>query len=249
MIVAIHRNGLTYTADLTNPTDISIAVGDARCYYAPNINAVPVEIGDFIGSVKMGSPVNYYQMTACPHGQGTHTECIGHITEQNQSINQVNKEFHFIGMLVTATLTKKSNGDFVVMQEDIDQSFLKMPIDVDACIIRTIPNAKVKIGKDYSGTNPPYLDVKVIQLLKDYGIRHLFVDLPSVDKEVDGGALVCHREFWDSNLNQESKSTITELVYVPDSVEDGLYFINLQVSPIEMDAAPSRPLLYSLTTD
>jgi kynurenine formamidase len=246
MIAAIHRNGLTFTTDLNKPTDISIAIGDVRCYYAPPVNAVPVEIGDFIGSVKMGSSVNYYQMTSCPHGQGTHTECIGHITEQNQSINQVITEFHFVGMLVSTSLTKLSNGDLLVTKQDIEKSFLKKPIDVDACIIRTIPNAKEKIGKDYSGTNPPYLDVEVVKLLKAHGIRHLLVDLPSVDKEVDGGALVCHRTFWDSEHNQDSKSTITELVYVPESVIDGLYLINLQVSPLEMDAAPSRPLLYPL---
>ncbi len=246
MIAAIYRNGLTFTTDLKAPIDISIAIGDVRCYYAPAVNALPVEIGDFIGSVKMGSSVNYFQLTSCPHGQGTHTECIGHITEQNQSINQVNKEFHFVGMLVSASVTKQQNGDLVVMKDDIEKSFLKKPIDVDACIIRTIPNAKEKIGKDYSGTNPPYLDVEVIKFLKANGIRHLLVDLPSVDKEVDGGALVCHRTFWDSEISQDSKSTITELVYIPEAVVDGLYLINLQVSPLEMDAAPSRPLLYKL---
>ena len=247
MIAAIHRNGQTFTTDLSKGTDISIAIGDARCYYAPPVNAVPVEIGSFIGSVKMGGSVNYYQLTSCPHGQGTHTECVGHITEQNQSINKVNKDFHFVGMLVSASLTEKTNGDLVVMKDDIKSSFLKKTIDVDACIIRTIPNALTKIGKDYSGANPPYLDVGVIQFLKEQGIRHLLVDLPSVDREVDEGALICHRTFWDSEVNQNSKNTITELVFVPERLSDGLYLVNLQVSPLEMDAAPSRPLLYPLS--
>ena len=246
MITAIHRNGQTFTTDLSKGIDISIAVGDARCYYAPPVNAVPVEIGSFIGSVKMGGSVNYYQLTSCPHGQGTHTECVGHITEQNQSINKVNKEFHFVGMLVSASLTEKENGDLVVMKEDIEAAFLKKTIDVDACIIRTVPNALSKIGKDYSGANPPYLDVGVIQFLKNHGIRHLMVDLPSVDREVDEGALICHRTFWDSEVNQNSKNTITELIYVPEEITDGLYLVNLQVSPLEMDAAPSRPMLYPL---
>ncbi|MEL6824109.1 MAG: hypothetical protein AAFP70_20315, partial [Calditrichota bacterium] len=42
------------------------------------------------------------------------------------------------------------------------------------------------------------------------------------------------------------RSTITELIFVPAEVKDGLYLLNLQLSPLPLDAVPSRPVLYQL---
>ena len=44
-----------------------------------------------------------------------------------------------------------------------------------------------------------------------------------------------------------SPKTITELIYVADTVEDGAYVLNLQVAPFLTDASPCRPILYELT--
>jgi hypothetical protein len=40
---------------------------------------------------------------------------------------------------------------------------------------------------------------------------------------------------------------VTELAWVPDSVPDGLYLLDLQVPAFASDAAPSRPVLYPVT--
>jgi hypothetical protein len=42
-------------------------------------------------------------------------------------------------------------------------------------------------------------------------------------------------------------ATITELIYVPEGVEDGLYLLNLQVPNLRTDAVLSRPVLYACT--
>ena len=81
---------------------------------------------------------------------------------------------------------------------------------------------------------------------RESGIKHILIDLPSVDKEKDNGALLAHKAFWDFNGDQRLDATITEFIYVPDTVEDGLYMIDLQVAPLENDAAPSRPILYKI---
>ena len=48
-------------------------------------------------------------------------------------------------------------------------------------------------------------------------------------------------------LNKEAVSkTITEMVFIPDEVEDGDYLLNLQIAPFFADAAPSRPILYKI---
>jgi hypothetical protein len=41
-------------------------------------------------------------------------------------------------------------------------------------------------------------------------------------------------------------ATITELIYVPNKVKDGTYFLNHQIAPFENDASPSKPILYKV---
>ncbi len=46
----------------------------------------------------------------------------------------------------------------------------------------------------YSSRDPPYLTVEAARTLVDtFGLHHLCVDLPSVDRESDGGELLVHR--------------------------------------------------------
>ena len=85
------------------------------------------------------------------------------------------------------------------------------------------------------------------QALNQNGIEHLLVDLPSVDREEDQGRLSAHKAFWGMETGPlRINSTITELIYVPDEIPDGLYLLNLQVMNLANDAAPSRPVLYAL---
>ena len=78
-------------------------------------------------------------------------------------------------------------------------------------------------------------------------MRHLLLDLPSVDPEHDGGALAAHKAFWGLPDRPRHGATITELIAVPDTAEDGLYLLNLQTAALENDASPSRPILIKLT--
>ncbi|MCH2217623.1 MAG: cyclase family protein, partial [Flavobacteriales bacterium] len=77
-------------------------------------------------------------------------------------------------------------------------------------------------------------------------IKHLLIDLPSVDKEKDDGLLLAHHGFWNTLGELRLDATITEFIYVPNSVEDGTYFLNLMVAPFENDASPSRPVLFTI---
>ena len=80
--------------------------------------------------------------------------------------------------------------------------------------------------------------------LRECGVEHLLIDLPSVDREEDGGKLLAHKAFWNYPKNTRLQATITELVYVPSRIEDGFYFLNLQPASFENDAAPCKPVLY-----
>ena len=83
----------------------------------------------------------------------------------------------------------------------------------------------------------------------DRNIEHLLIDLPSVDKEDDNGALLAHKAFWKLHGAVRWNATITEFIFVPNNIEDGTYILNLQVAPFENDASPSRPVLYKIIKD
>ncbi len=89
--------------------------------------------------------------------------------------------------------------------------------------------------------------VEAVDFLRLRGILHLLVDLPSIDKEEDGGKLLAHKAFWDVDGIPRVDATLTELVFVPSSVDDGSYLLNLQIAPFQNDATPSKPVLYEIT--
>jgi kynurenine formamidase len=92
------------------------------------------------------------------------------------------------------------------------------------------------------------LEPEALTLMRSKGIKHLMLDLPSVDREVDGGRLQAHHAFWKSGFKDDDSCTITEMIFVPDQVADGAYLLNLQTAPFENDATPSRPVLFKLNS-
>ncbi|PSR06055.1 MAG: metal-dependent hydrolase, partial [Bacteroidetes bacterium SW_10_40_5] len=62
----------------------------------------------------------------------------------------------------------------------------------------------------------------------------------------DDPKLSSHHHFFAYPGKPRKNATITELIYVPNDITDGLYLLNLQVPSIASDAAPSRPCLYAL---
>lgn len=236
--------GIRYQINLQEPIDLSVSLGAVRCFYAPAVEMTPVQAGDFVGSVAASAPVNFFNVKLNPHGNGTHTECMGHISKEHQSLNAHHKQFHSIAQVLTVKPTKQD--DDQVISIDMLAHALKNS-SIEALIIRTLPNPLAKRNRDYSGTNPPYLTESCVRLLVEKGIRHLLLDLPSIDREEDGGALAGHKAFWGYPDASRLDCTITELIYVPDEIEDGLYLLNLQTIPLELDASPSRPVLYRMS--
>jgi kynurenine formamidase len=83
------------------------------------------------------------------------------------------------------------------------------------------------------------------------GVTSLVVDVPSLDRAEDGGALAAHRIYWglppggcDPRLAERGRALVTELAYIPPSVPDGLHLLDLHLPAFGADAAPSRPVLY-----
>lgn len=249
MIIQVEISGITYTADLSQPIDISLSVknGDdnPNCFWADPVEISTITVGDFVGSVAQGGTTNYQRLSMTPHGNGTHTECYGHISaDPNGTMDQCLNKYHFVAVLVSVPFTTFDNGDEIVTYENFISQLDEQK--VDAIIIRTLPNKSSKKLKKYSGSNPPYLDPKITQYYADNGIEHLLVDLPSVDRELDEGRLTAHKNFWQTEGQLRSSATITELIYVEENIPDGLYLLNIQIPSIILDAVPSKPLIYPL---
>ena len=224
-------------------------MGQVKCFYATAFQVRPYVAGDWIGAVKAGSPVNFFDVQMSPHGNGTHTECVGHITAEQESIDDQLKQYHFIAQVVSVAWTYNKEGDQVITKAALQAA---CPAELpEAIVIRTLPNTISKLRMDYSGTNPPFLSKEAMKFLVQQKVKHLLLDLPSVDKEEDGGAIWNHRCFWNKGQqfprdDSRKGCTITELIFVPDEVADGLYLLNIQIPSIPLDAAPSKPVLYQL---
>jgi arylformamidase len=230
--------------DLSKPLDISLAVqhnAGVGAWYIDQPQISYVEVDGYVGNVKLGGSTNFNNVHFNPHSHGTHTECIGHITEEFHSVNEALHNTFFKAQLISVT-PQELDGDLVI-NESVTAV---LETGIKAVVLRTLPNPESKKGKNYSNSNPPYIDAGLMLGFRESGIQHILIDLPSVDKEKDNGELLAHKEFWNYNGEQRLDATITELIYVPTHIKDGLYMMDLQVAPIENDAAPSRPILYEI---
>jgi len=240
--------GEDFQLDLDQPFDLSISLKSntrsaSAWYVDPPVFAAEQ------ASVADGGSTNFNQICFNPHAHMTHTECLGHITKEFYSVNQQVQNFNFPCFLITVEPTER-DGDLVIGLSQIKARLEKRTLlkYIKAIVVRTLPNTETKLTKKYDHTNPPYFSVEAMQYIVGLGIEHLLIDLPSVDKEKDGGALSAHKTFW--GLTGEGpirvSSSITEFIFVQDDIKDGFYLLNLQIAPIENDASPSRPILYQL---
>lgn len=247
MKTSIQYQSNTYVIDLSKPLDISIPLraskANVNAWYIGEPQIEPVKNGDWIGSVQHGAAVNFNNIQFNPHAHGTHTECIGHITKEFHSINKNLKQFFFTAELITVA-PENDLDDLVISKRQIE--ILLKDTTPEALVIRTLPNTNSKKNRQYSETNWPYLTEEAMVFIRDRGIQHLLIDLPSVDKEHDDGKLLAHKAFWNFNGNRRMDCTITEFIYVRNKIKDGSYMLNLQIAPFENDATPSKPILYKI---
>ncbi len=247
MIATLQYNSRKLKIDLSQPLDISIPIrhGDknVNAWHLGSPKIQPVKFDSDIISVAEGASVNFNTIEFNPHSHGTHTETVGHITEKFYSINKQLKQFFFLAEVISVA-PEKLMKDYVISAKQLQ--FALGNKKRDALIVRTLPNMKDKKTKKYSKTNWVYFTEDAIKLLVKKGIKHLLVDVPSIDREEDGGELRGHNAFWNTGGKLRLDATITEFIYVSNKIEDGAYMLNLQIAPFENDATPSKPILYKL---
>ncbi len=256
-------------ADFNRPLSIAIPLEfdgpQPSCFDAPPAAARPFKAGGFVGDTRAGGSCNCELLTLAPHCNGTHTECVGHVTEERIAVTDRVAGGLAFALLVTvqplAAGAVREDSDPAPAAEDrlITATALQAALashpgpQARALVIRTL-SADHPPTPAYRGAAPaPFLSRQAAQWLVERNIEHLVLDLPSADRADDGGRLTAHRIFFGlppgSRRADDARrpgASITELAWIPASVADGHYLLDLQIPAFRSDAAPSRPLLYAV---
>lgn len=248
--LSFNINREVYSFETSKALDLSLGVKrdskGVNCFHTNRPRFSPFSIGSFTGNVALGGACNVDVVTFTPHGNGTHTECIGHITAKQEYVSNVLQQGLMLAQLISIE-PKTVGGDQIIGLSQVEPLLNRSGIE--ALIIRTLPNSDTKRSMDYSGQNPAYFEPELMALMHKTGILHFLCDVPSVDREEDGGRLLAHKAFFGLPDHPRPMATITEMIYAPSEIEDGLYLMDLQIFSFESDAVPSRPLLYKLNKE
>lgn len=268
--VTLETAGGRIRADVSRPIDISIPLafgGPQPSYFdAPAATATASRSAEFLGDVRLGGSCNCEEYRLTPHCNGTHTECVGHVTRERASVHRLANSGPEIALLLSVepagagetTETSEpepQRGDLLVTARAISAAWERWHAPTPAALVlRTLPNDATKLSRVYGAAEPPpYLSRAAVELIVARGIEHLLLDLPSLDRSHDQGLMSGHRLFWGLPPGSQSvvqarrpQATVTEMVFVPDDVADGFYLLDLQLAPFVADATPSRPLLFPL---
>lgn len=306
-------DGRLYRIDFQRGRSIAIPLrfdaAQPNSYDVPPARARAYEDGSFVGDTRRGGSCNFDVVTLIPHCNGTHTECVGHISRERISVEQVlQPELSPATLLSVTPVDARSSGehyepevedgDLFITADSIRKGLQAMPVTQErlhassvaetaapsfpegtplpageapyspaaeagtaagqeflrALILRTTPNATGKTSRRYMTEAAPYFSLEAMDLIRTLGVRHLLVDIPSLDRTFDQGIMAAHHLFWgvsrdsdESHAAYTSPATVTEMIFVPDDIPDGWYILDIQIAAFVADAAPSRPILYPLT--
>lgn len=235
-------------------------------YGVPRAVSAAYEGDGWVGDTRRGGSCNFETYAFIPHCNGTHTEGIGHISKERIGIDNELSQALIPAVIVSIppeaahTCGETYDPDFTTVDQVITRHALEDALALvphafsQALLIRTTPNSLEKCLADYTQTSPAFFTREAMIYLVQRGVRHLLVDIPSLDRMHDEGKLTAHHIWFgmpagshDPGDPTRRGTTITEMIFIPDTVPDGICLLNLQIAPFVSDAAPSRPWIFSLT--
>jgi kynurenine formamidase len=239
-------------------------------HFSANLaSRTPMKVAGFIGDTLQGGSCNVNELSINPHCNGTHTETLAHICDINHAFTKTIADINPPPLMPCVLVSIEP-----MAMSDINENYTPTLAEADllithaallktlgnysneqlqSLVIRTLPNHKTKCSQAYNQSNqPPFFTREAILYLNERGIEHLLVDIPSIDRLHDEGLLTCHHLFWQvdegthqGNQNSLVNKTITEMAFIDNHINDGFYFLNLQIPNFINDAAPSKPMLYA----
>jgi arylformamidase len=270
MLITVAINKENYQADLSQSRCLAIPLyfngAQPNHFGALKALSKTVEVEGFVGDTRRGGSCNVDEITLTPHCNGTHTESVGHIVNDDIAVAGVLTGALIPSQFITLSWERaKDSADSYrpnIEDEDklITRASLKDKLEnidsslLQAIIIKTLDNLESKKEATYNIENqPPFFSVEAMEYLVERGVEHILVDFPSVDKMYDEGLLVNHHLFWGVNegthtltATAQPHKTITEMIFVEDDIDDGSYLLSIQIPAFMSDAAPSRPVIYPM---
>ena len=126
----------------------------------------------FVGDTRRGGGCNFEKVSMITHCNGTHTECIGHLTHKRFSIQEQLKDSLIPASLISISPEKASHNsdqyepakeaeDWFISKQTLEEALVKHIAGFNkALIIRTIPNEDSKMKRRYMEMEPPYFHLK-----------------------------------------------------------------------------------------
>ena len=265
--------GKTYHVDSAAPKSLAIPLRfngpQPNFFGASRAQANPLQGAGFIGDTQQGGSCNVAEIRMVPHCNGTHTESVGHIVHAEHAVFESLPQSLMAAVVISVTPVSTSDtddacrptpdhGDALITHDALETELSGYAQDeLTALIVRTLPNDAAKRTTEYGDRQrPPYFSVDAMHYLVERGVPHLLVDIPSIDKMHDDGRLTNHHIFWnvpegthEATHDMWLTRTVTEMIFVDDSIGDGLYLLNLQLPAFHSDAAPCRPVVYALNPE
>ena len=255
MLITFYHLDQKVNIDLNKGIDLSIPNSfDGKnpiFFNSKNPKVAYPKSNNFIGKISEGGTCNVPNVYLDIHCSGTHTECENHIKDSNIYINDVCPKSLIPSTLISVKSSTANTcldnyhvqyekNDSVIIKDHLMKKLKNKNNYLDALIIRTSLNNSKKKIRDYDRYPAPFFSNDAIKFLLKLGVKHLLVDLPSIDKANDNGKLGNHHIFF-----QKGK-TISEFLYIPDQVNDGFGYLQIQIPNWSLDAAPSRPIFYPI---
>lgn len=260
MEIRVAIAGKTYGVDLKRPKNLAIPLNfngpQPNFFGAARAQQKAFRDDGFTGDTRQGGSCNVSQISMIPHCNGTHTESVGHIVHAGPAVFEALPQSLMPAAVISvAPVPADRAGDSVITRAALAAELTSFSAEeLTALVVRTLPNGPDKKSAEYGDSQrPPFFTADAMRYLVERDIRHLIVDIPSIDKMRDEGKLTNHRIFWnvpedghDATQATRLDKTVTEMAFIDDEIGDGLYLLNLQIPAFHSDAAPCRPVIYDL---
>jgi arylformamidase len=220
---------------------------------APRATSAPMRIGSFEGDVTRGASCNCNSIQLIPHCHGTHTESASHLTVEQRPLHEFMPLAPIAALLLTVptTVAAQCNEDGGLAAIATDLLITRQALlGAWQHFVHASPTALLlRTATAFEDNNTPYFTSQCMTEIVARGIEHLIVELPSIDRQHDGGTLAAHRVFFglpagETRLQYARRPTcsITELAQFSPALLDGPCAVQLQLAAFDGDAVPSRPL-------
>lgn len=220
MIASLQLGAHRYQLDLAKGHVVSIPLDphgpQPNSYGVPKAQAEAYAGEGWVGDTRQGGSCNFERLSLITHCNGTHTECLGHITNERLPVVDVVPRAPVPGRLVSVQpvpapqtsetyMPSPAAGDLLItraaLQAAWEQAALALPAAeraafTQALVLRTLPNPLAKMAYDYTQQPSPFFSHEAMAWLVAQGVQHLLVDMPSVDRLLDDGLLTNHRTYW-----------------------------------------------------